>query len=556
MRRILCLLLALAAFACFSGCAAQPPASVLPGGTYSGGSPLAGGNLTTFTAHTTQLQTILTLSFATGSAQHSAVQKAAPHAPAYQVAVFADPPLLRLTFPGLAWWDADLTAPLAGLFVGALAQPSPAGLTVYCPLADSAWAQVSGRGERVGIAMQHSEGSPSAGYRAVRAYEPGEWPNGGWSPVILRDGSAALASPLYPSQAEAQAAALASGAAVLRQEPGQLLPALPAQQTAPPQTALLYTQSGEVQGSLLTDNGRYLCTAPDGRMLFARAREAGGGAVTETLQRLSANAQLQQLTPLELQSVLLAAWSPDGRYLALLEQGEFAEALYLYDETSGRMTCEAGVSAGWQTTSVAWGERHTLYSVTRWDEDEPFVLQRFDYDTPAEEAAPASDPGLPDPRAVFVSGGAVYALDGEEGLTLVADDLSGYAVQIPHAVSAAFSASGGRLAAHVLPPEDEDEGELYYLPAKGAPVLVPLSGSLLRLFFLGENLYALSFEEDPAGEADNALSLVAPDGRLTPVGRLRTAFVSPGGAGELIATDILRGGSRPVPVAYLLTLPE
>lgn len=95
----------------------------------------------------------------------------------------------------------------------------------------------------------------------------------------------------------------------------------------------LKTDSGVVDGTLVATDARFLCWDPEGGMVMARPQvETTGDGTTSTYEEVwlyQLDGTREPLLDTAFSSVQKAAYSPDTRYIALLEQTRRAPALPL-----------------------------------------------------------------------------------------------------------------------------------------------------------------------------------------------------------------------------------
>jgi hypothetical protein len=123
---------------------------------------------------------------------------------------------------------------------------------------------------------------------------------------------------------------------------------------------------------LLLQNGRYLATAPDGRIAFARrykpeepALDQAAYLLSEKLWILNPNGRIFSLDVSDFYLIDQAAFSDDGRYISLLDVSIENRVLYVYDFETDTLINMGEEGFGSQTSTFAWSDvGDTLYAMT------------------------------------------------------------------------------------------------------------------------------------------------------------------------------------------------
>lgn len=129
----------------------------------------------------------------------------------------------------------------------------------------------------------------------------------------------------------------------------------------------LKTQQGVTDGTLVAMDARFLCWADESAMIMARPQtEISGDGESETYEEIwiyHLNGKREQLMDTPFSSVQKAAYSKDGRYIALLEQSDGTRLLYLYDSQNAGLLFLSSEGLGDYTADFAWGNNGVLYAM-------------------------------------------------------------------------------------------------------------------------------------------------------------------------------------------------
>jgi len=135
---------------------------------------------------------------------------------------------------------------------------------------------------------------------------------------------------------------------------------------------LLIKDGSYLKTSVLLDNGRYLDSAQDGRIAFSRlykpeqpALEQDKYLMSEQLWILNTDGLTQSVDISEFFAISKAAFSADGRYIAILDQSIENVVVYVYDFTEKTLINLGEEGFGSQTADFAWSDAsNTLYAMT------------------------------------------------------------------------------------------------------------------------------------------------------------------------------------------------
>lgn len=382
---LMCLMLAL-----LSGCAAEPPApsSAVPGyygqgQATSGGERARGAAVTQVALERQREEAVLTVAFA------------AERLPAYEVELLTAPSRLVLRLEASLPEELEVGEDPAGEFLGLIARQTEAGADLYFQFhGPVAYKVEEGEGELT-LRVRADDAAEAELYHVKVPYSADNaalMAEKGLEPALCSDrthvcdlskGFAAIeeADALCRELNEAlEAGGRDETAEVIRlrsgDAPGYTEPVSRAELTM---MGALKTEDGVVDGSLVATDARFLCWAPEGGMVMARPEtEVTGEGETSTYEEIwlyQLDGTRERLLDAAFASVEKAAYSPDTRYIALLEQSDGARLLYLYDRLSDGLLFLSAEGLGDYTSDFAWGEDGALYAMSGSD-----TMQLMAYD--------------------------------------------------------------------------------------------------------------------------------------------------------------------------------
>lgn len=408
-RRMLCGALALMLALCLCGCAQgegtmQKEAGAARAASADGGD----ANLRDVSVEQDGDATVARLSFVNGSRYGDVEESELPDAPEYELVQLEGPPRLMISAKArYADYAEDGTPAGAGL-VRAIFDSTPGGngaeTRLYLQLASPVDVSESTDGSTVVLTLAPREADESSqwhvGLNAMGLYAEGAIPSGlGLTPTLCEDlASTILISDGFSTQEDADAFAQS-----LR---GQLPESVPESATyvfempatgLPPYRAMggselaaslrvLEKDGAALPAGVLLDNGRYLCTAPDGTICYSvrsvpDATQDVEQVVKEDVWVQKPDGSHEPHGAGQFYDITGAAFSADGRYLAVSDASRGGNILYVYDSQEDRLRNLGEEGLGNYTVSFVWDpERNVIYAMTGTQK----TLQLLRYDLEAE----------------------------------------------------------------------------------------------------------------------------------------------------------------------------
>ena len=339
-------------------------------------------------------ETNITLSLLSGSRVAGYPESTLTQTPVYEVTETAQPYRLKIKLEDISFWDYeqkpswDMSGLATGLFREVPANDN--SLIVYVQLTQDVEYTVE---ESEGSLIIHLKPGASAGgtsyYCVTNAFfehQEGKWPEDiDMTPVLCSDGqNKLLISQPFASQVAAESFQQKMEEALSAILPGKSISVIQLADGAMPDfiTDIDYSaaegrsilfKDGQVSDTpLLLQNGRFLAASPDGIIAFSRVYQPSEPALeqeeyllSETLWTLEPNGRLQNVDTPEFFYIDKAAYSYDGRYLAVLDVSIENRVLYVYDFTNGTLINLGEEGFGSQTTSFAWSDtQNALYAMS------------------------------------------------------------------------------------------------------------------------------------------------------------------------------------------------
>lgn len=458
------------------GCqAAQTAAAVFQSSqNSSGGQDLgAGVNLKDISIGSNGKATVITMSFIHGSRNSSVSETKLNAVPRYSASILPVPERLCVRL-AVDYWDYQKSdewyrnSLIFGSFKSAISQDNH--LSLYFQLSGDAEAAFKENGDQLVITLTPRNSQPQeqyyVGLNAFEEYEQNLIPADlGFSPTLCSDGNNVMlvAGPMA-TQADADALAartekeIAAVAATKKPYTFTLasgkLPDYNASIDLEEVTQKQVLQVGGKGQTLpaLMENGKYLCTAPDGSIVYARSYAPGVGADSPSNQneRLWILGQNNKKTDLDLpnfSNVDEAAFSVDGRYLAILDTATYSKVLYVYELETKELKNLGEEGFGNVTSSFAWDtNKDTIYAMTG-QTTMQLLAYRFDAPTGSRIIRIGDIAGTE--SAVATDGKRIYYADpsgGPRGQVYSVDIAFGIRSDIAPGISFKLSPDGNELA--------------------------------------------------------------------------------------------------------------
>ncbi len=368
-------------------------------GEQAGGSALTDANAYRLSIKQGGETTQLAFTFKSGSRMSgTAIEQSAANPPPYTIWVEQEPARLMLRLEGLAYWDYERSLPApAGLVLGCfhytfLAEPEKAETAdnaayICFQLSTNCAFKVEESGDSLTIALLEKGGEKNAKDEesaeapwylagdAFRDYCGGRLKErAAFTPTYAADLThTLLISGPYASQIEAELAkkqllekeplAVAAQWSAVQLAQGELPPYDPNARHAAAYEESIQRRDGEVRpAEVFLADGLYLSAVPrrlGGGVLYSKRVEQGLGVDSYRFEQLyirDAQGTDKPLLSYEFATIEQAAFSPDGRRLAVLERSAERTNLYVVDAEMREVTAEL--------TQAGFGE---LVSAFCWD---------------------------------------------------------------------------------------------------------------------------------------------------------------------------------------------
>jgi WD40 repeat protein len=556
----------------------------------TGGQDLGGDvNVKDITMVSDGQSTVITLYFIKGSRKSDVGETKLNAVPSFRASLLPFPQRLRVTFAA-DYWDYEASDDwYRDSLVGGSFRSANSGedtLSIYFQLTGAVAASFEETGNRLLITLTPKEKSAEESYFVgLNAFE--EWGQNlipedlDLTPTLCADlSNIILISKPFSTQESAQnfadrvrdaivSVAAAKNPYVFALESGSL----------PEYNATVDLQEVnrklilEVDGQgktlpVLVENGRYLCTAPDGSILYARSYfpDSEGDSPDTQVERIWMIGGDETKTELDLPNfsyVETAAFSSDGKYLAILDTSMLTKILYVFDTQTGDLKNLGEEGFGDVTSSFVWDrERNIIYAMTGHGD---MRLMRYDFGAPAGSRISFMEelPGAE--SAVATDGVSLYFADpsaGTFGEIYAIDIVSGTRTLVAQGISFKLSPDGNTLAS--LAPSSSGVPDLFDLwvtnLSSGEAALV-MDAIFVEDYAFGmdsDNLYftTSTYEGIPAGYHNAFLRFSVANGSTELIGYSTTEMIRRGSAkNEMYLIDFFDAQTETFYVTYIYTHP-
>ncbi|MDL2237697.1 hypothetical protein LJC56_07720 [Christensenellaceae bacterium OttesenSCG-928-K19] len=491
-RIILVLIIVVFSFLLFAGCSSRVQESLVveEGESVSGGDDALGENMNMkgIEAKEVDGSAVLEFSFVNGSRLSDVPESKVSSVPQYTVTVLPAPARVRLDVK-MGFWDyTQQEEVLASSFLYGIFQSKMAKgdmVSVYLQLTGKASVGIVEQEEKLMLTVTPVVNQPGGAYYttldAFNEYEQGLVPAElGYTPSLCEGlASVTLISPPFETQEEADAFVLETNDAIAESVPNRQAYALWVEANKLPQAkkteetpAVVGEQpvfeSDDTQDMaempVLVENGKYLCTTPDGDIIYARAylpdtAQDEEYVLKEELWSIAPDGTHTQMEIRDFYEVEKAASSADGRYLAILDTGVSDRLLYVYDSHEEELHNLGEEGFGDNTTSFVWDkQQNIIYAMTGYG---TLQLTKYDFSLPEMGRITSVEEKNGADSNLALVGGELYFADsaaGESGLGEI------YCVDIENAsretvaqgIDFVLSPDGRYLVALVPVPDDEE----------------------------------------------------------------------------------------------------
>jgi len=404
--------------------------------------------------------------------------------PRYEVHMTDDPKRIAISISGVDFWDYNEQADFSQspLIYGGFNQ-KPVGdspFTVYLQLKSDVEYMVQEIENQLVLTLKSagSQNAKSNYYVILNAFS--EYEDGlvgqdlGFTPSLCDDlASTVIISKPYASKDQADQAKKKADEAIskiaptkqsyIQQIEGNGLPELDSSADLQQldKIPILLKDGKEVTLPVAMQNARYLCSAPDGNMLFARTvlpdtSQDVEDVTTEKLWLAETSGKKTQLNIDSFYNVKQASFSSDGRYLAVLDSQFDKSVLYVYDFDTGDLINVGEEGFGNLTSSFTWNKsKDIIYAMTGY-----MTLQLMQYDLSAKDnkvaAVEEQEGAISD---IGLAGGKLYFADssaGEKGTVYSVDINTAKRTEIGEGISILVSPNQKYAAVLQLQPTDEE----------------------------------------------------------------------------------------------------
>jgi hypothetical protein len=443
----------------------------------SGGQDLGSDvNLKEMTMVSDGKSTVVTLYFIKGSRKSDVGETKLGGVPSYRASLLSFPQRLCVTL-AVDFWDYGTSSDWYrdSLVRGSFKSADSANdtLSVFFQLTGEVAASFEEKSDRLTITLSpKTDGTTHSYFVGLNAYE--EWGQNlipqdlGMTPALCADlGNIMLISKPFSSEEQADTFADTVGDAVatvaatknpyvFALERGSLPPYNATVDLEEVNRKLILQVDGKGKTlPVLVENGRYLCTSADGSILYARSYfpdSAGDspGTQIERLWMLGKDEAKRELNLPNFSYVEQAAFSRDGKNLAILDTSMLAKVLYVYNVETGELKNLGEEGFGDITSSFVWDrERDVIYAMTGHGD---VSLMRYDFSAAAGgrisrvEEIPGTE------SALATDGANLYFSDPSQGASgeIYAVNLAtGVRTTVAPGISFKLSPDGNELAALV-----------------------------------------------------------------------------------------------------------
>ena len=339
-------------------------------------------------------KTVVTFSLLSGSRKAGYAESKLMHLPLYEIIMLDQPQRLMVRFDNISFWDYEQkdSWTVSG-FIKGLFREVPAynnSLTIFIQLSGSASFDVKeDEGNLIVTLTQEEENTASKYYCTANAFyehQEGKWPESvAMQPVLCSDLiNKLLISQPFDTKDEAQGYLNSIEETVKKALPDVGLSVISVAKNALPDFSsgidyamvesrgVLMKDGSLLSTPVLLENGRYLDTSSDGRILFSRlykpeepSMEQDNYLASEQLWLLHSDGHTQRINTAEFFMIFKAKFSADGRYLAILDSSIENRVLYVYDFKNDDMINLGEEGFGSQTADFSWSDTNsTLYAMT------------------------------------------------------------------------------------------------------------------------------------------------------------------------------------------------
>jgi len=413
--------------------------------TAAGGNAVNAGtnNLKDISISSNAGETVVTLSLISGSRNSEIPESKLLSLPEYAVEQLSSPNRIMITIQGVIFWDYEQKASLVfSDFLLGLFQEAPAAndsLILYLQLSCPAKFTVEESEGNLIIRLKPSPAETKKHYYCVSnsffEHQEGTWPQSiAMTPVLCSDlKNKLLISQPFDTAEEAESYQNSVSATLQSALPGNSLSVIELMDGALPDytdidfsaaenTVVMMKDGSAVATMLLLQNGRYLATAPSGRIAFARIYRPDEAALRQDeylsgdkLWILDTSGRVQSVDIPEFYSIVSAGFSFDSRYICLLDASIDNSVAYVYDFTTKTLWNLGEEGFGNQTSAFVWSDTgDTLYAMAGSGDTLQMHYCTFNEDGTHSIEAVEEEPGAA--GCLGISQGRLYYSDSYAGM--------------------------------------------------------------------------------------------------------------------------------------------
>ena len=339
-------------------------------------------------------KTVVTFSLLSGSRKAGYSESKLTQLPTYHIKMLDQPQRLMITFDNINFWDYEPKDTWATSdFIKGLFREVPAknnSLTIFIQLTRPASFDVKEDEGNLTVTLKpEKENEETKYYCAANAFyehQEGRWPESvDMQPVLCSDmQNKLLISQPFDTKEEAQSYMQSVEGTVKKALPDVAMTVMPIGKNTLPDFSsdldfsmvesrdVLMKDGSPLSTTVLLENGRYLDTASDGRIVFSRAykpdepsMQQDNYLMSEKLWILDTEGRATSIDVSEFFLIAKAKFSIDGRYLAILDSSIENSVLYVYDFTNATLINLGEEGFGSQTADFSWSDMDdTLYAMT------------------------------------------------------------------------------------------------------------------------------------------------------------------------------------------------
>ena len=453
VRLIITILLLIIILTGCSGDQDQPTEVITPSQTATGGVSDSAENINVKDIDIIQQdgKAVITISLLSGSRENGYPESKLVNLPEYEIVMLDSPERLMITLSDISFWDYkpkeswDFGSFVAGLFREVPSDNNT--LILYLQLTSSASFEVEIVDGDLVITLSATVPQKTGGYYCVAdaflEHQEGTWPDSiDMVPVLCSDTTnKLLISKPFANEYDAKSYMEQKNLILESELSTKSISVVYLKQGTLPNYdikensitledySVILANDVVVKTPAFIENGKYLDTAPDGRIAFSRSYKPDEPSLVQDMYLLSekiwiqdTNGRITELGTPEFFTVKQAAFSYDGTKLAILDVSIENSVLYVYDFNDMKQYNLGEEGFGSLTDSFAWSDiDNTLYAMTGSDDRSvqlrscQFTETDHNFFTIEEEQGGAGSLAVSQGRIIFADrtasdGGIIYEI--------------------------------------------------------------------------------------------------------------------------------------------------